>query len=146
MIGQVSQTQEVSATDMASHIYTLDPAEHLFRIAGPVEGLRLFVRCLSLPSPAEPKGAVLYIHGMSFPSALSVAWRLDGRSWRDTLCESGFEVWSLDFYGYGGSDRYFEMSQPPNRIRPWEASKRQAGRSNAPCDLSAKNSTSRGSP
>src|SRR5262249_1249500 len=35
MIGHVSQTQEVSGTDRSSHIYTLDPAEHLFHIAGP---------------------------------------------------------------------------------------------------------------
>jgi hypothetical protein len=69
MIGHVSQTQEVSDTDRASHIDTLDPAEHLFRIAGPEEGLRLFLRCLSPPSLSEPKGTVLYIHGMSFPFA-----------------------------------------------------------------------------
>jgi pimeloyl-ACP methyl ester carboxylesterase len=49
---------------------------------------------------------------MSFPSALSIAHRLDGQSWRDELCASGFAVWGLDFYGFGYSDRYVEMDQP----------------------------------
>src|SRR5436305_2050324 len=49
---------------------------------------------------------------MSFPSALSIAHRFDGRSWRDELCDAGFETWGLDFYGFGFSDRYAEMDQP----------------------------------
>ena len=55
--------------------------------------------------------AVLYVHGATFPSALSIAHRFDGRSWRDALCDAGFSVWGLDFYGFGYSDRYPEMSQ-----------------------------------
>jgi pimeloyl-ACP methyl ester carboxylesterase len=49
----------------------------------------------------------------NIPSALSVAHRLDGQSWRDELNAAGFEVWGLDFIGYGGSDRYPEMSDSP---------------------------------
>jgi pimeloyl-ACP methyl ester carboxylesterase len=48
---------------------------------------------------------------MSFPSASSIAHRFDGWAWRDELCDSGFEVWALDFYGFGFSDRYVEMNQ-----------------------------------
>jgi pimeloyl-ACP methyl ester carboxylesterase len=82
----------------------LDPGERHFLIPGPIDGLRLFLRHLG---PARSSGrAVVFIHGMSFPSALSIAHRLDGRSWRDELVDAGFDVWGLDFYGFGYSDRY----------------------------------------
>jgi pimeloyl-ACP methyl ester carboxylesterase len=53
---------------------------------------------------------VLYIHGATFPSELAVGHRIDGTSWRDVLLEQGYEVWALDFLGYGASDRFPEMS------------------------------------
>jgi len=91
----------------------LDPNEQHFRIPGPREGLSLFLRFLpSAQTSATPRHAVLYVHGATFPSALSVAHRFDGRSWRDALCDAGFDVWGLDFYGFGHSDRYPEMDQP----------------------------------
>lgn len=49
---------------------------------------------------------VLYVHGSTFPSALSIMFRLKGRSWADALNASGFDVFGLDFAGYGGSERY----------------------------------------
>ena len=39
------------------------------------------------------------MHGATFPSALSIAHRFDGRSWRDELCDEGFHVWGFDFHG-----------------------------------------------
>jgi pimeloyl-ACP methyl ester carboxylesterase len=89
----------------------LDPREELFRIPGPRTDLRLFLRYLP-PADEAGKAVVLYIHGATFPSALSIAHRFDGRSWRDELCASGFHVWGLDFQGYGASDRYPEMDAP----------------------------------
>jgi pimeloyl-ACP methyl ester carboxylesterase len=56
---------------------------------------------------------VLYVHGGTFPSALSIAHRFDGYSWRDALCEAGFDVWGLDFHGFGSSDRYPAMDERP---------------------------------
>jgi pimeloyl-ACP methyl ester carboxylesterase len=61
---------------------------------------------------------VLYVHGGTFPSALSIAHRFDGYSWRDALCEAGFDVWGLDFHGFGSSDRYPEMDEPPEANAP----------------------------
>jgi pimeloyl-ACP methyl ester carboxylesterase len=56
---------------------------------------------------------VLYIHGSTFPSALSVGYRFaDGKSWEDLLDQSGFDVWALDFEGFGGSDRPREFDLP----------------------------------
>lgn len=90
----------------------LDPAERHFRIPSPHPELRLFLRYLPPASRAEA-GAVLYIHGATFPSALSIAHRFDGRSWRDELADAGFHVWGLDFLGYGQSDRDPAMAAPP---------------------------------
>lgn len=91
----------------------LDSREQHFRFPGPRQGLSLFLRFLPSSQP-EPRTrrAVLYIHGATFPSALSIAHRFDGRSWRDALNDAGFDVWALDFYGFGHSDRYPEMDQP----------------------------------
>ncbi len=49
--------------------------------------------------------SVIYVHGATFPSALSVAYRFDGQSWMDNLHDRGFDVWAFDFAGYGGSER-----------------------------------------
>jgi pimeloyl-ACP methyl ester carboxylesterase len=97
----------------------LDPREEHDWIAGPHRGLRLFLRHLP---PATRRHAelkpVVYVHGATFPSALSIAHRFDGYSWRDALCAAGFDVWGVDFHGYGCSDRYANMSEPPERNPP----------------------------
>jgi len=64
----------------------------------------LLLRCCAGTGPA-----VLYVHGATFPSALSVGYRFDGRSWLDDLAAHGFDAWAFDFVGFGGSDRYAEM-------------------------------------
>jgi pimeloyl-ACP methyl ester carboxylesterase len=97
----------------------LDPAEQHFRIPGPHEGLSLFLRLLPGARPAgAARRAVVYVHGATFPSALSVAFRFDGRAWRDVLCEAGFDVWALDFQGFGHSDRYPAMERPAGDHAP----------------------------
>lgn len=98
----------------------LDPREQHFRIASPLNGLRLFLR--HMPPTATATGApnvALYVHGGTFPSALSIAHRFDGRSWRDVLCDAGFHSWGLDFHGFGQlSDPYPEMAEPADRHAP----------------------------
>jgi pimeloyl-ACP methyl ester carboxylesterase len=86
----------------AAHRAPLDPREQTFLIDSGREGLKLFLRRLSSAGAAS-RGTVLYLHGATFPSALSIAFRFAGRSWRDALCEAGFDVWALDFLGFGGS-------------------------------------------
>ena len=97
----------------------LDPRETHHRIAGPIEGLSLFLRHMP---PSRPRSgtcrAVLYVHGGTFASALSIAHRFDGCAWRDALADVGYDVWGLDFYGFGGSERYPEMAEPAERRPP----------------------------
>ena len=61
------------------------------------------------PGAGDP---VLYVHGATFPSALSVGYRFGGRSWADHLHERGFDVWSFDFSGFGDSARPQHMNAP----------------------------------
>lgn len=48
-------------------------------------------------------GPVLYVHGATFPAALSIGYRFAGRSWADDLQIRGHDVWAFDFAGYGRS-------------------------------------------
>ncbi|HEX6441351.1 MAG TPA: alpha/beta hydrolase [Stellaceae bacterium] len=97
----------------------LDPREEHWRIPSPQQGLSLFLRHLPPGGALPPRHrAVLYVHGGTFPSALSIAHRFDGRSWRDALCGEGFDVWGLDFHGFGLSDPYPEMAAPAEANPP----------------------------
>jgi pimeloyl-ACP methyl ester carboxylesterase len=97
----------------------LDPREEHFRIPGPRENASLFLRYLpAARTDFVPRRAVLYVHGATFPSALSIAHRFDSESWRDALGKAGFDVWGLDFYGFGHSDRYAEMDRPAIESAP----------------------------
>ncbi len=71
-----------------------------FELAGAAGEPTLLVRHEAGPGPS-----VLYVHGATFPCALSLAYRFDGRSWLDDLRSRGFDVWGFDFAGYGGSQR-----------------------------------------
>jgi pimeloyl-ACP methyl ester carboxylesterase len=109
----------VSRSDV-SPAAQLDPREAHFRVPSPRDGLSLFLRYLPPEVDAPPGGrVVLYVHGGTFPSALSFAHRFDGRSWRDELCAAGFHCWGLDFHGFGRlSDPYPEMDEPADRHPP----------------------------
>ncbi len=98
----------------------LDEQEQHFRIPSPHQGLSLFLRYLPPLRRTWPDAkVVLYVHGGTFSSALSIAHRFDGRSWRDELCAAGFHVWGLDFHGFGClSDPYPEMAAPADDVAP----------------------------
>jgi pimeloyl-ACP methyl ester carboxylesterase len=67
---------------------------------------------------ADRRHPVLYVHGFTFPSDLSVFWKFDGNSWADALNEAGYSVWAFDFAGFGGSERYPEMNDETARPGP----------------------------
>jgi pimeloyl-ACP methyl ester carboxylesterase len=99
----------------------LDAREDNFRIPSDRDGLSLFLRYLPPFRETEPRAGniVLYVHGGTFPSGLSIAHRFDGRSWRDELAASGFHCWGLDFHGFGRlSDPYPEMAEPAETHAP----------------------------
>lgn len=90
----------------------LDSREEHFRIPSGINSCGIFLRYLpALPATGSSR-VVLYVHGATFSSALSIAHRFDGRSWRDDLAAAGYHVWGFDFLGYGASDRFREMELP----------------------------------
>ena len=112
---------------MALDFPKLDCREEHFSIPGPHRDLKLFLRYLPAARSSGARRAVLYIHGATFPSALSIAHRFDGYAWRDALNEAGFDVWGLDFQGYGFSDRYPAMAGPADATAPLGIAAETAG-------------------
>jgi pimeloyl-ACP methyl ester carboxylesterase len=81
--------------------------ERILTLPGTGADPSLLLRCC-----AGTGRAVLYVHGATFPSALSVGYRFAGRSWLDDLAAHGYDAWAFDFAGYGGSERYAGMDGP----------------------------------
>jgi pimeloyl-ACP methyl ester carboxylesterase len=88
--------------------------EEQFRVWIEPVHLQVFLRHLAPTrnGPGTGKRPVLIIHGSTLPSGTSAAFRINGVSWMDDLAARGFDVWALDFLGYGGSDRYPAMNGP----------------------------------
>lgn len=67
------------------------------------------------PARASEALPVLFVHGSSFPAGLSFEFKMDGLSWMDHLAGHGYQVYALDFLGYGQSDRYPDGLPPAGR-------------------------------
>lgn len=59
------------------------------------------------------QGDVLYVHGATFSSDLSIFYKFDQWSWADALVDARFNAWGFDFIGYGRSSRYDKDSASP---------------------------------
>lgn len=70
------------------------------------------------PVSAATDFPVLFLHGSSFPSALAFGFRMGNYSWMDNLVDNKYDVYALDFLGYGHSDRYPEMEYDGNEGTP----------------------------
>lgn len=94
--------------------------DELVRVPVAASQLRVLVRHRAPTGhgPGEMRAPVLFVHGATFPTALAAAFRFDGVSWMDDLAARGFDVWALDFLGYGGADRYPEMREPASANPP----------------------------
>src|SRR5246127_965335 len=114
----------------------LDPREEHFRISSHHPERQLFLRYL--PPHSRTHRVVLYVHGGTFPSALSIAHRFDGRSWRDELCAAGFQVWGLDFQALAGFQTLTQRwRSPPPACRRSAAPRMRVASSNKLFDSSA---------
>jgi pimeloyl-ACP methyl ester carboxylesterase/heme-degrading monooxygenase HmoA len=75
------------------------------------------------PKTLTGNAPVLFIHGSSFPSELSFAFKMEGVSWLDYMSDHNYNAYAVDLLGYGLSDRYPEMADanlkgnPPGMAR-----------------------------
>lgn len=74
---------------------------------------------LSVARRTAPGPVVVYVHGATFPSALSVGWKMQGVSWMDFLQDAGFDAWTFDFAGYGRSSRPAAFGMPAHASPPF---------------------------
>lgn len=98
------------------------PAFEVFDIPSHQPALVARVRHTA-PERANGAPPVLFVHGSSFPSGLSFDFRMDDQSWMDWMAARGYDVYALDFLGYGLSDRYSDvppLDGPPGRARAVE--------------------------
>ncbi len=91
--------------------------QQMLKINSRIDGLKLALYQAKFTG-ADIKGTILLLHGSSFPSQLSFAFKMAGKSWVDQLTAAGFRVYCLDFLGYGDSDRYPEMLQSIATAKP----------------------------
>ena len=89
-------------------------------IDSPVPGLKLALHHefpAARPSSRRPRLIVLFAEGSAVPTSGNAGFKIDGSSWMDDLAGSGFDVWALDYLGYGESDRYPDSTAdtPPGR-------------------------------
>jgi pimeloyl-ACP methyl ester carboxylesterase/heme-degrading monooxygenase HmoA len=82
-----------------------------------VPGQQIAITHKAPPLPSNDY-AVLFLHGASFPAALAFGFPMNNYSWIDNLVENGYDVYALDFLGYGHSDRYREMEANGSTGKP----------------------------
>jgi pimeloyl-ACP methyl ester carboxylesterase len=84
-------------------------------------GIELHLRRENLSGTRDlPKRrSVLFVHGATFPASSTFGARLRGGSWMSVVAAHGFDAYSLDIRGYGGSTRPASMSQPPEANPPF---------------------------
>lgn len=104
---------------MASTQHVIQEAAQHFRVPGKQREATLSVWCQRAAKGSRASApAVVYVCGATFASEQAVGFPFDGRSWADELAAAGFDVWAFDFAGYGRSDRYPEMFEPPRTAPP----------------------------
>jgi pimeloyl-ACP methyl ester carboxylesterase len=109
LLGGIDSCGAVAATASGTRI-----SEETVHIQGPVAGLHLGLRHASrADSPRAAGKVVLLLPGAAVPVSGNPDYPFTpGRSLMTALAETGLDVWALDYYGYGESDRYPQMQQP----------------------------------
>jgi len=94
--------------------------EETLHIQGPINGLKLGLRHAWVSDSATRQASplVLILHGAGAPVAGNPDFMFGSHSLMTSLAEMGLDVWALDYYGFGESDRYPEMSEAADAHLP----------------------------
>jgi alpha-beta hydrolase superfamily lysophospholipase len=91
-------------------------AEETIHISGPLPGLRLGLRHAASGAAETARPVVLILPGAAVPVSANADYPFTtGRSLMTALAENGLDVWALDYYGFGESDRYPEMNEAADK-------------------------------
>jgi pimeloyl-ACP methyl ester carboxylesterase len=71
----------------------------------------------ALRDDASPDRVVLFVHGAGTPAEVSFDVPYQDYSWMGFLARAGYDVFSMDMTGYGGSTRPAAMNDPCNLSR-----------------------------
>ena len=90
--------------------------EETVHIMGPLPGLKLGLRHASTGMRETQQPIVLILPGAAVPVSGNPDYPFTpGRSLMTALAENGLDVWALDYYGFGESDRYPQMNEPADK-------------------------------
>jgi pimeloyl-ACP methyl ester carboxylesterase len=90
--------------------------EETLHISGPISGLQLGLRHAYSGTQGTQRPVVLILPGAAVPVSGNPDYPFTpGRSMMTALAESGLDVWALDYYGFGESDRYPQMYEPADK-------------------------------
>lgn len=76
--------------------------------------VRILLHRVTIAGVRPSKGAVLFVHGGGTPGTVSFDLAHEDYSWMAHVAAAGFDTYSIDFVGYGGSTRPALMSDPCN--------------------------------
>jgi len=110
-MGQVWAQPSPTPASSATALPGVSPLQ-TSQVFEPFSGLSLHVG-KQAATRGSAMGDVLYVHGATFGSDLSVFFRFDGQSWADVLNAAGYTVWGFDFSGFGRSERPLGLDQKP---------------------------------
>src|ERR1700704_1245400 len=102
----------VTTSDDSARLVTVDHYVRVKSTAPAFSGqeAKIYVREVALAGTASaPLGVVLFVHGAGTPAEVTFDVPYKDYSWMGYLAKAGFDVFSMDVTGYGGSAR------PPGR-------------------------------
>ena len=90
------------------HVPAADPGIQIYVRNKRPDGLAAF----------RAERTLLFVHGATYPSDTMFDLKIGGTSWMDDIAARGYDVYSMDVRGYGGSTRPPEMEQSPRDNAP----------------------------
>lgn len=79
--------------------------------------VRILLHRVTIAGVRPAKGTVLFVHGGGTPGTVSFDLAHEDYSWMAYVAAAGYDAYTIDFIGYGGSTRPAVMSDPCSLAR-----------------------------